>query len=62
MSSKNNPEMRGRKTEYPKVDGKEVRPILYINMDEKARYMAAVFESGDLVIGSNGKPTPYQSI
>ena len=61
MSSKNNPENRGRVTELRKYDGKEVKPVLYIN--GKNRYIAAMFETGDLVIDSgSGLAIPYQSI
>lgn len=61
MSSKNNPENRGRVTELRKYDGKEVKPVLYIN--GKNRYIAAMFDNGDLVIDSNsGLAIPYQSI
>jgi hypothetical protein len=62
MSSKNNPEARGRKTELRKIDGKDVKPCLYINIEEGKRYIAAVFENGELAIGSNGMPIPYQSV
>jgi len=61
MSSKNNPENRGRVTELRKYDGKEVKPVLYIN--GKNRYIAAMFENGDLVLDSgSGLAIPYQSI
>ena len=61
MSSKNNPENRGRVTELRKYDGKDVKPVLYIN--GKNRYIAAMFEDGNLVIDSGtGLAIPYQSI
>lgn len=63
MSSKNNPEMRGAKTELRKINGQNVKPCLYINIEDNARYIAAVFEaSGELAMGANGKPIPYQSV
>ncbi len=62
MASKNNPELRGRKTELRKVDGKDVKPCLYINIEEGKRYMAAAFENGDLAMGANGAPIPYKSV
>lgn len=60
MSSKNNPEMRGLKTELRKFNGKEVRPVLYIN--GSARYMAGCFESGEFATGADGTPIPYKNI
>jgi hypothetical protein len=61
MSSKNNPENRGRVTELRKYDGKDVKPVLYIN--GKNRYIAAMFEDGNLVMDSStGLAIPYQSI
>ncbi len=61
MSSKNNPENRGRITELRKYNGKTVKPVLYINGNN--RYIAAMFEDGNLVIDKvNGLAVPYQSI
>jgi hypothetical protein len=61
MSSKNNPENRGRVTELRKFDGKTVKPVLYVN--GKSRYMAGQFENGDLVIDkATGLAIPYQSL
>jgi hypothetical protein len=62
MSSKNNPEMRGRKTELRRIEGREVKPALYINIEDNSRYIAAVFDNGELAMGKNGKPIPYQSV
>lgn len=61
MSSKNNPENRGRITELRKYNGKEVKPVLYVN--GKNRYIAAMYEDGNLVLdGTSGLAIPYQSI
>lgn len=62
MSSKNNPENRGRVTELRVYDGQKVKPVLYIN--GKNRYIGSMFESnGELVIDSStGLCIPYQSI
>ena len=61
MSSKNNPENRGRVTELRKYGGKDVKPVLYIN--GKNRYIAAMYENGDLVLDkASGLAIPYQSI
>lgn len=61
MSSKNNPEMRGEVTELRKINGKEVKPVLYIHGSK--RYIAGAFESGELAMDkSTGFPIPYQKI
>ncbi|NDC95385.1 hypothetical protein EB077_08775 [bacterium] len=60
MSSKNNPEMRGRTTELRKFNGKEVKPTLYINGSN--RYIAGCFETGEFACDSNGTPIPYKKI
>lgn len=64
MSSKNNPENRGEITELRRVNGKKVKPVLYINTDPaaRARYMAAQYEDGNIAIDPVTKrPVPYQS-
>lgn len=60
MSSKNNPEMRGRTTELRKFDGKEVKPVLYINGSN--RYMAGAFDNGEFACDADGNPIPYKKI
>lgn len=61
MSSKNNPENRGRVTELRKYNGKDVKPVLYIN--GKNKYIAAMYEDGSLVVDKNtGLAIAYQSI
>ncbi len=60
MSSKNNPEMRGLKTKLREFNGKEVKPVLYINGSQ--RYIAGQFETGDLAMGQDGRPVPYKQI
>ena len=60
MSSKNNPEMRGRTTELRKFNGKEVKPVLYIK--GSSRYMAGCFDSGEFATDSDGNPIPYKNI
>jgi hypothetical protein len=61
MSSKNNPENRGRVTELRVYNGKKVKPVLYIN--RSARFIAAQFEDGTLVLDPVSKnPIPYKSI
>ena len=57
MSSKNNPELRGRVTELRKLNGKDVKPILYIN--GRRRYMAGAYETGEFAIDPRtGFPIP----
>ena len=60
MSSKNNPEMRGRTTELRKFNGKEVKPVLYINGSN--RFIAGMFESGEVATDDNGDAIPYGNI
>lgn len=61
MSSKNNPEMRGRSTELRKFNGKEVKPALYIN--GSSRYMAACFDNGEFAVDPATKaPIPYKKV
>lgn len=61
MSSKNNPEMRGRSTQLRKFNGQEVKPVLYIN--GSSRYMAGCFDNGEFATDpATGQPIPYQNI
>ncbi len=62
MSSKNNPEARGKVTELRKYNGKVVKPVLFI-MRGVGRYIAAAFEDGPLVLDKNTKlPIAYKNI
>ncbi len=62
MSSKNNPEARGKVTELRKYNGKAVKPVLYIQRGV-GRYIAAAFEDGNLVLDKNTKlPIAYKNI
>lgn len=60
MSSKNNPELRGRSTELRKFNGQDVKPVLYIN--GSARYMAGAFDTGEFAKDAKGNPIPYKQI
>ena len=61
MSSKNNPENRGKVTELRSYNGKKVKPVLFINRNR--RYIAAQYENGELAIDPISKsPIPYQQI
>lgn len=61
MSSKNNVENRGAKTEFRRFNNKVVKPVLYIERGF-GRYMAAQYEDGNLAIDpSTKKPLHYKN-
>ena len=65
MSTKNNPRNRGGNAAARMYDGKKVVPALYINADpkNKARYVAAQYENGDLVMDTaTGHPVPFKDV
>jgi hypothetical protein len=63
MSSKNNPENRGRVTKLREYNSKPVKPVMYVNPTENKRYIAGAYEDGSLVIADGSTlPIPYQSI
>lgn len=62
MSSKNNPEARGKVTELRKFNGKVVKPVLFIKAGV-GRYMAAAYEDGNLVIDkTTNLPIAYKNV
>ena len=62
MSSKNNPEARGKVTELRKYNGKTVKPVLFIKSGV-GRYMAAAYEDGNLVIDkTTNLPIAYKNV
>ena len=62
MSSKNNPEARGKVTALRKFNGKSVKPVLFIKSGV-GRYMAAMYENGELVLDkASGLPIAYKNI
>ena len=62
MSSKNNPESRGKVTELRKYNGKTVKPVLFIKSGV-GRYIAAAFEDGNLVIDKKTNlPIAYKNV
>ena len=62
MSSKNNPEARGKATVARKYNGKSVKPVMFIQRGV-GRYIAAAFEDGNLVVDKNTKlPIAYKNI
>lgn len=59
--SKNNISNRGKAAELKKVDGKDVKPVLYRGAKlGHGNFMAAKFEDGKLVRDNSGRPVPYQ--
>ncbi|MFO0388913.1 MAG: hypothetical protein ACK502_04235 [Alphaproteobacteria bacterium] len=62
MSSKNNPEARGKVTELRKYNGKTVKPVLFIKTGV-GRYIAAAYEDGNLVLDKNTNlPIAYKNV
>ena len=62
MSSKNNPDARGKVTALRKYNGKSVKPVLFIKRGV-GRYIAAMFENGELVIDKkSGLPIAYKNV
>ena len=63
MSSKNNPEMRGKVTELRKFNGKPVKPCRVIDSTRGIDFIGAAFETGEIVVDSSTKrPIPYGQI
>lgn len=63
MSSKNNPEMRGKVTELRKFGGKPVKPCRVIDSTQGIDFMGAAYESGEIVTDASTKrPIPYSQI
>ncbi|MDJ1407631.1 MAG: hypothetical protein MRQ13_04565 [Candidatus Midichloria sp.] len=60
-TSKNNIANRGTSAILKKVDGKEVKPVMYKGRKiGHGNYVAAKFDNGDLVRDAAGRPVPYQ--
>ena len=61
-TSKNNPEARGKVTELRKYKNKVVKPVLFIH-GGVGRYMAAMYEDGQLAIDPATKlPIAYKNV
>ncbi len=55
--------MRGRSTKLREYNGKEVKPVLYMDPDKNARYVAGAFEDGSFAVDPATKmPIPYKKI
>jgi hypothetical protein len=64
MSSKNNPENRGQAQVQKKYNGKVIKPVYYVGKHKgHGNYMAAQYESGDVVLHPvTKKPLSYAEI
>lgn len=63
MSSKNNPEMRGKVTELRKFNGKPVKPCRVIDKSRGVDFIGGAFENGEIVVDAATKrPIPYGQI
>ena len=61
--SKNDPSARGGAGEDKVLDGKKVKPVLYVGTAVgHGRYIAAQDESGKLIMGRDDKPIPFRDI
>ncbi|MCU7611628.1 hypothetical protein [Anaplasma capra] len=61
-ASKNNPSQRKKGSLTKSYSGKAVRPVKYVNRDAGHVFMAAQFDDGSLVEGSDGVPLQWSSI
>lgn len=63
VQSKNDPTARGPRQQDKTLDGKTVKPVLYVgNLVGHGRYIAAQDESGKLVLDGDKKPVAYRDI
>jgi len=61
--SKNNISNRGKGADLKKLDGKVVKPTMYVGERlGHGNYMAAKFEDGMLIKDKYGRPVPYKMI
>jgi hypothetical protein len=61
--SKNDPSARGPAHQTKALDGKKIKPTLYVGTAVgHGRYIAAQDESGKLVMGRDGKPLAYRDV
>lgn len=61
--SKNDPGARGPAAEGKTLDGKKVKPVLYVGTAVgHGRYIAAQDEGGKLVMGHDGRPVAFRDI
>ncbi len=63
MASKNNPARRSDRSNRKEIDGKAVKPVLYVgSLVGHGRYVAAQDESGALIKDAAGKPMPWRQL
>lgn len=62
MGSKNNPAARGIAGGKKKVNGKEIKPVLYVGKYVGNGNFIAGQNDGGQMIESDGKPIPYADI
>lgn len=63
MGTKNNPDNRGKAALGKEFDGKPVTPVKYIGSQiGHGTYIAAQYDSGQMVTDANGKPIPWDAI
>lgn len=63
MGTKNNPDNRGASAKGKTFDGKEVKPVKFIGSQiGLGTYIAAAYDTGDMVIDTNGNPVPWDAI
>ncbi|MHC0449119.1 MAG: hypothetical protein ACRY3E_03365 [Candidatus Lariskella arthropodorum] len=61
--SKNNISNRGKAAALKKIDGREVKPVMYKGARlGHGNFIAAKFDDGKLALDATGKPIPYQLI
>lgn len=61
--SKNDPSARGAAQPAKMIDGKKIKPALYVGTAVgHGRYIAAQDESGKLVADREGRPVAYRDI
>jgi len=61
--SKNDPNARGPATTGKTLDGKKVKPVLYVGTAVgHGRYIAAQDEGGKLVMDQDGRPVAFRDI
>lgn len=63
MGTKNNPDNRGQSAKGKSFDGKPVAPVKYVGSQiGDGTYIAAQYESGDMVTDADGKPVPWDAL
>ncbi len=61
--SKNDPTARGPAQQLKTIEGKKIKPALYVGTAVgHGRYIAAQDEGGKLVLDREGKPIAYRDI